>query len=328
MPSQTRSQAWGAAYRPSALPGALPASQTARPSGQEVARFVELVLEVDSLLDTHAVDLKRIAGTVRRDSRLTQGIIAFSALLADPPRLAAGSLEEVAVLLGSERFRLALVSSALLDERGRLFSAPLRGTVVKHSLMSAFACGQLAHWSAFHDPEFAYLAGLLHCVAPGGASPPSGETRPGFLSSRPHSPRMNRGFTLPACNADEAVRQAPGGRALASLFEEQHKRRGAQGTLLLEHLLAAACAVSRARISIEASAVPISDSVMQDVTGDALAASFPKMAFPGTARCARAAGGLLRFIGPAAGTSAVLLLGPGGAGRGRLNERHPRDDRG
>jgi len=278
MGSQTRSEAPRSSRWQGAFIETLPAQPSSMRPAEEIARFVNLVLDVDARLDAHAVDLKEIAAAVRKDSALTQGIILFSPLLADTPGPAPASLEEVAVLLGRERFRLALVSCALLDQRGRLFSIPPREAVLRHSLMSAFACDRLARWSAFHDIELAYLGGLLHRLA---SLVPAGNTeKQARTKVREH--RASESFpewqpAPPACAAENPEALAPGGRALASLLEKQLRRRSAPAELLLAHLVAAACAIGRARAAVEAAAVPISPAVIQDMIGDALAAYFPKV---------------------------------------------------
>jgi hypothetical protein len=272
---QSRTEAPESAHWQSVFAEKLPAPQASSPAIREAAGFAEQVLEANALLDAQTVDLKEITAAVRKDSGLTQGIIRFSPLLADPPHLAAASLEEVAVLLGSKRLRLALISSALLDERGRLFSAAPRKARLRHALLSAFACERLARWSAFHDAELAYLAGLLHHL-----SLPAG----GEVEEHPTGLRPRRGVASPevlwprgplACAGEEAERLAPGGRALAAILEERRRRSRAPAEFLLEHLVMAACAVSRARAAAEAAALPLSHSVMQDMVSDALAPCLP-----------------------------------------------------
>ena len=278
MGSETRSEAPRSSRWRGAFIETLPARPSSMRPAEQIAHFVDLVLDVDVRLDAHAMDLKEIAAAVRRDPALTQGLIRFSPLLADTPRLAPASLEEVAVLLGRERFRLALVSSALLDQRGRLFSVPPRGSVLRHSLMSAFACERLARWSAFHDLELAYLGGLLHRMASLVPAANTEKLARGRLRERraaQSSPEWQS--APPACGTENPGALEPGGHGLASLLEKQFRRRSAPAELLLEHLVAAACAIARARAAVEAAALPISPTVIQDMIGDALAPYFPRV---------------------------------------------------
>ena len=122
------------------------------------------VFELNGLLGTSPVDLKRVSKVIRTDPSLTAQVIRLcnSALLnAQQPVL---EIEEAVLLLGTERLRTLVLTCSLLESAGQRLSVGYVQSFYQHSFLTALLSERIAQWTDYPRPEVAYLAGLLHDI--------------------------------------------------------------------------------------------------------------------------------------------------------------------
>jgi HD-like signal output (HDOD) protein len=123
-----------------------------------------LVFELNTLLSTPSVDLKRVAKVIRNDPAMSAQIIRMcnSALFSLRRRVL--SIEEAAVLMGSERLRTLVLTCSVMEFAGKQLSRNEVQEYWQHSFMTGMLTERIAKWMDYSEPEQAYLAGLLHDI--------------------------------------------------------------------------------------------------------------------------------------------------------------------
>jgi putative nucleotidyltransferase with HDIG domain len=122
------------------------------------------VFELNTLLSSPSVDLRRVAKVIRNDPSMSAQLIRLcnSALFSLRRRVL--SIEEAAVLMGSERLRTLVLTCSVMEFSGRQLPRGEVQTFWQHSFMSGLLSERIAKWMEYSEREQAYLGGLLHDI--------------------------------------------------------------------------------------------------------------------------------------------------------------------
>ena len=122
------------------------------------------VFELNTLLSSPSVDLKRVAKVIRSDPSISAQVIRMcnSALFSLRRRVL--SIEEAAVLMGSERLRTLVLTCSVMEFTGRQLPQGEVQAFWQHSFMTGMLSERIAKWIEYSEREQAYLGGLLHDV--------------------------------------------------------------------------------------------------------------------------------------------------------------------
>jgi putative nucleotidyltransferase with HDIG domain len=122
------------------------------------------VFELNTLLSSSSVDLKRVAKVIHNDPSMSAQVIRLcnSALFSLRRRVL--SIEEAAVLMGSERLRTLVLTCSVMEFTGRQLPRGEVQTFWQHSFMSGLLSERIAKWLEYTEREQAYLGGLLHDI--------------------------------------------------------------------------------------------------------------------------------------------------------------------
>ncbi len=122
------------------------------------------VFELNTLLSSPSVDLKRVAKVIRNDPSMSAQVIRLcnSALFSLRRRVL--SIEEAAILMGSERLRTLVLTCSVMEFTGRQLPRGEVQTFWQHSFMSGLLSERIAKWIEYTEREQAYLGGLLHDI--------------------------------------------------------------------------------------------------------------------------------------------------------------------
>jgi len=122
------------------------------------------LLDLNVLLSQPTVDLKKVAKVIRTDPSLTVQVLRLcnSALFGLRRRVL--SIEQAAVLLGTERLRTLVLTCAVMQFAGK--HVPVKSLLGfwQHSFLSALLCERVARVVEYPETEQAYLGGLLHDI--------------------------------------------------------------------------------------------------------------------------------------------------------------------
>src|ERR1700687_988348 len=122
------------------------------------------VLELNTLLSSPSVDLKRVGKVIRNDPSLSAQVLRLcnSALFSLRRRVL--SIEEAAILMGSERLRTLVLTCSIMEFTGRQLPRGEVQTYWAHSFMSGMLSERIARWVEYTEREQAYLGGWLHHI--------------------------------------------------------------------------------------------------------------------------------------------------------------------
>jgi HD-like signal output (HDOD) protein len=122
------------------------------------------VFELNTLLSAESVNLKRVGKVIRNDPSLSAQVLRLcnSALFSLRRRVL--SIEEAAILMGSERLRTLVLTCSLMEFTGRHLPKGEVQTFWGHSFMSGMLSERIARWMEYSEREQAYLGGLLHDI--------------------------------------------------------------------------------------------------------------------------------------------------------------------
>jgi HD-like signal output (HDOD) protein len=122
------------------------------------------VLDLNALLSSASVDLKKVGAVIRTDPSLSAQILRLcnSALFGLRRRVI--SIEQAAVLLGTERLRTLVLTCSLMQFAGKRLSNEQLATFWQHSFLSALLSERIANQVNYFEKEQAYLGGLLHDI--------------------------------------------------------------------------------------------------------------------------------------------------------------------
>src|SRR5271169_5068273 len=132
--------------------------------GQGLPTLPNYVLDLNALLSAATVDLKKVGNVIRTDPSLSAQVLRLcnSALFSLRRRVL--SIEEAAILMGSERLRTLVLTCSLMEFTGRHLPRGEVQTYWAHSFMSGMLSERIARWMEYSEREQAYLGGLLHDI--------------------------------------------------------------------------------------------------------------------------------------------------------------------
>ena len=104
------------------------------------------VFELNTLLSSSSVDLKRVGKVIRNDPSLSAQVLRLcnSALFSLRRRVL--SIEEAAILMGSERLRTLVLTCSIMEFTGRQLSREEVQSYWQHSFMSGMLSERIAKW--------------------------------------------------------------------------------------------------------------------------------------------------------------------------------------
>lgn len=122
------------------------------------------VLDLNALLSSASVDLKKVGKVIRTDPSLSAQILRLcnSALFGLRRRVI--SIEQAAVLLGTERLRTLVLTCSVMQFAGKKLPQVQLLAFWQHSFLSALLSERIARHVDYFEKEQAYLGGLLHDI--------------------------------------------------------------------------------------------------------------------------------------------------------------------
>ena len=122
------------------------------------------LLDLNALLSSPAVDLKKVGKVIRTDPSLTAQVLRLcnSALFGLRRRVL--SIEQAAVLLGTERLRTLVLTCSVMQFAGKNVPVKALLSFWQHSFLSALLSERIARLVDYPEKEQAYLGGLLHDI--------------------------------------------------------------------------------------------------------------------------------------------------------------------
>jgi HD-like signal output (HDOD) protein len=122
------------------------------------------VMELNTLLSSSSVDLKRVGKVIRNDPSLTAHVLRMCNSALFNVRRRVLSIEQATILMGAERLRTLVLTCSVMDFAGRQLSRDDVQTFWTHSFMTGMLSERIARWMEYSEPEQAYLGGLLHDI--------------------------------------------------------------------------------------------------------------------------------------------------------------------
>lgn len=122
------------------------------------------VLDLNVLLGQPVVDLKKVGNVIRTDPSLASQVLRLcnSALFGLRHRVI--SIEQAAILLGTERLRTLILTCSVMQFAGNRVPKAQLSIFWHHSFLCALLSERLAAQLHYCEKEQAYLGGLLHDI--------------------------------------------------------------------------------------------------------------------------------------------------------------------
>jgi putative nucleotidyltransferase with HDIG domain len=122
------------------------------------------VLDLNALLSNPSVDLKKVGAVIRTDPSLSAQVLRLcnSALFGLRRRVL--SIEQAAVLLGTERLRTLVLACSIMQFAGKRLTGAQLASFWQHSFLCALLSERVARQVDYFEKEQAYLGGLLHDI--------------------------------------------------------------------------------------------------------------------------------------------------------------------
>lgn len=122
------------------------------------------IMQLNGLLASSPIDLRRISRVIRSDLSLTAQVIRLcnSALFGIRRRIF--KVEEAAVLMGADRLRTLVFTCYLMECSGKWLHEREVQDHWRHCFITALLSERIARSIGYQMPDQAYLAGLLHDV--------------------------------------------------------------------------------------------------------------------------------------------------------------------
>ena len=122
------------------------------------------VLDLNALLSSPTVDLKKVGKVLRTDPSLSAQVLRLcnSALFGLRRRVL--SIEQAAILLGTERLRTLVLTCSLMQFAGKRVPNAQLVSFWQHSFLTALLSERIARQVDYFEKEQAYLCGLLHDI--------------------------------------------------------------------------------------------------------------------------------------------------------------------
>ena len=122
------------------------------------------VFELNTLLSSPSVDLKRVGKIIRNDPSLSAQVLRFCNSALSSLRRRVLNIEEAAIYMCSERLRTFVLTCSIMEFTGRQLPRGDVQTFWHHSFMSGMLSERIAKWIEYSEREQAYLGGLLHDI--------------------------------------------------------------------------------------------------------------------------------------------------------------------
>lgn len=122
------------------------------------------VFELNTLLSSPSVDLKRVGKIIRNDPSLSAQVLRFCNSALSSLRRRVLNIEEAAIYMGSGRLRTLVLTCSIMEFTGRQLPRGEVQTFWHHSFMSGMLSERIAKWIEYSEREQAYLGGLLHDI--------------------------------------------------------------------------------------------------------------------------------------------------------------------
>jgi len=131
---------------------------------QDLPTLPTYVLDLNALLSSPTVDLKKVGKVIRTDPSLSAQVLRLcnSALFGLRRRVL--SIEQAAILLGTERLRTLVLTCSLMQFAGKRVPSAQLMTFWQHSFLTALLSERIARQVDYFEKEQAYLCGLLHDI--------------------------------------------------------------------------------------------------------------------------------------------------------------------
>jgi putative nucleotidyltransferase with HDIG domain len=122
------------------------------------------VLDLNALLSNPSVDLKKVGAVIRTDPSLSAQVLRLcnSALFGLRRRVL--SIEQAAVLLGTERLRTLVLACSIMQFAGKRLTGAQLASFWQHCFLCALLSERVARQVDYFEKEQAYLGGLLHDI--------------------------------------------------------------------------------------------------------------------------------------------------------------------
>src|SRR5271154_695169 len=122
------------------------------------------VLDLNVLLGQSPVELRKVGNIIRTDPSLTAQVLRLcnSALFGLRHRVI--SIEQAAILLGTERLRTLVLTCSVMQFAGKRLPKAQLTVFWHHSFLCALLSERLAGYLHYCEKEQAYLGGLLHDI--------------------------------------------------------------------------------------------------------------------------------------------------------------------
>jgi HD-like signal output (HDOD) protein len=122
------------------------------------------VLDLNNLLKTVPVDLKKVGKVIRTDPSLAAQVLRVcnSALFGLRRRVI--NIEEAAILLGIERLRTLVLTCSVMQFASKRLPPAQLTAFWQHSFLTALLSERIARQTDYFEKEQAYLGGLLHDI--------------------------------------------------------------------------------------------------------------------------------------------------------------------
>lgn len=132
--------------------------------GQGLPTLPQYVLDLNALLNSPSVDLKKVGKVVRTDPSLSAQVLRLcnSALFGLRRRVI--SIEQAAILLGTERLRTMVLTCSVMQFAGKRVPPGQLTAFWQHSFLAALLSERIARQIDYFEKEQAYLVGLLHDI--------------------------------------------------------------------------------------------------------------------------------------------------------------------
>jgi putative nucleotidyltransferase with HDIG domain len=131
---------------------------------QDLPTLPTYVLDLNALLSSPTVDLKKVGKIIRTDPSLSAQVLRLcnSALFGLRRRVL--SIEQAAILLGFERLRALVLTCSLMKFAGKRLPNSQLVAFWQHSFLTALLSERIARHLDYFEKEQAYLCGLLHDI--------------------------------------------------------------------------------------------------------------------------------------------------------------------
>ena len=126
--------------------------------------FPNTVLQLASILSSPSADVKKAAKLIRTDPSLSAQVLRLCNSPMFGLRSRVLSIEQAAVLLGTERLRSLALSCSVMDYAGNGLPREQATDFWRHSYLAALLTERLAREMRYSEKEQAYIAGLLHDI--------------------------------------------------------------------------------------------------------------------------------------------------------------------